>query len=438
VRVIYLHQYFNTHTGGTRSYEMARRLAAKGYDIQLVTSDRNGGRPRTGRGWYQTREAGIDVHWLPVPYSNRMGHWARIRAFARFALFASHKAASLGGDVVFATSTPLTIAAPAVYAARRNRIPMVFEVRDLWPTVPIAVGALRTAPAIAAARWLERFAYRHAARVVALSPGIKEGVLATGYPEDRVSVIPNACDFDIFDVGPVAGRELRRHHRWLGQRPLVVYAGTLGAVNGVSYLARLAAESAQLDADVCFVVVGDGKEEATVRRTADELGVLNRNFFLLPSVPKHTVAEWLSAADLATSLFIDLPELRANSANKVFDALAAGRPVAINYEGWQAELFRETGAGFVLDPRDYRAAAGRLIAAVRNSQWLARAGAAARRLARTQFDRDTLTAQLERVLRAAVEAPTPRAGSDDPAVARTECRDCGSSVTAATIVRKRR
>lgn len=398
MRIVYLHQYFGTTIGGTRSYETARRLVALGHDVQIVTSDPG---PRRGHapGWSCTAEAGIQIHWLSVPYSNRMGYGARVRAFLRFAWAASWKAASLGGDAVYATSTPLTIALPAIYAARKNRIPMIFEVRDLWPEAPIALGVLKSPVTIAAARWLERFAYRHAAHIVALSPTIRDGIVATGYPEDRVTVVPNGCDGTVFDIGPGPGRSIRQQHAWLGDRPLVVYTGALGRVNGVAYLARVASEASRVDPELRFVVIGDGGETDVVRHAAEQLGVLGRNFFMLPPVPKSEVARWLSAADIATSLVVDVPALWANSANKVFDAFAAGKPVAINYEGWQADLLREAGAGVVLSARDCASAATTLARVVRDSQWLLRAGHAAHELARGRFNRDRLVAMVDAVLR---------------------------------------
>jgi len=398
MRVLYLHQYFTTPSmsGGTRSYEIARRLVAKGHEVHMIASAREDVKPRRTQ-WYETEEAGIRVHWLPVPYSNRMSYRDRIAAFFRFAWHAAHEAARLGGDVVYATSTPLTIALPAVYAARRHRIPMVFEVRDLWPEMPIAVGALKSPIAIALAQRLERFAYRNAAHVIALSPGMKAGVVATGYPSSQVTVIPNSCDIEFFDVDPAHGRAIRSRYSWLADRPLVVYIGTLGLVNGVGYLARLAAEVGKTDPDVRFVVIGDGRERERVRQEAETLGVLDKSFFLLPSAPKMEMPSWLSAADVATSLFIDLEPMWVNSANKFFDALAAGRPVAINYGGWQADLVREWNSGLVLDRHEARAAT-QLLQVLRDRAWLARSGAAARDLARQRFDRDRLTESLESLL----------------------------------------
>ena len=142
MRITYLHQYFNTPdmSGGTRSYEMARRLVARGHEVNMVTSWRtDDGRKKP----FETVEDGIRVQWLPVPYSNAMSYAQRLVAFGRFVVASTRRAAALPSDIVFATSTPLTIALPAVYAARRQRVPMVFEVRDLWPELPIAMGALR-------------------------------------------------------------------------------------------------------------------------------------------------------------------------------------------------------------------------------------------------------------------------------------------------------
>jgi glycosyltransferase involved in cell wall biosynthesis len=403
MRIIYLHQYFATPAmpGGTRSYEMARRLVARGHTVDVLTTDR----AADGATWRETVEAGIRVHWCAVPYSNRMSYPRRLWAFLEYCRLAARRAATLEADVIFASSTPLTIALPAVYAARKQSVPMIFEVRDLWPDTPVAVGALRSRFTIAAARWLERFAYRNAARIVALSPDMRAGVLAQGYPADHVTVIPNSSDVALFRVPQSHGQEIRRSQPWLGDRPLVVYTGALGIVNGVDYLARLAAVVVRRDPEIRFLVVGSGREEELVRQTAAELGVLDRNFFLWPMRPKTEIPAILSAADIATSTVIDRPALWANSANKVFDAFAAGRPVAINHEGWLADVIRQNGCGLVLDPHDLTAAADSLVGTLRDPEWLARARASSARLGEQDFSRDRLAALLESVLLDVVPPP---------------------------------
>ncbi len=398
MKIIYIHQYFHTPDvpGSIRSYEMARRFVEWGHEVDLITADRLA--PAGSRGWRVSVEAGIRVHWLPVPYSNTMSAPERVRAFSTFAYGAAQKAASIKADLVFATSTPLTIALPAVWAAKRQGIPMVFEIRDLWPELPIAMGVIKGRPAIAAAERLERFAYRNAAHVVALSPGMKDGVVRTGYPAERVHVVPNSSDVALFDVPASAGRAYRAENAWLGEGPLVVYIGTLGQINGVSYLAELASRVRAEAPEVRFAVIGGGFEEAKIRARAQELGVLGETFFMPGKVPKNQVPVILSAATMASSLFIDVREMWDNSANKFFDGLAAGRPLMINYGGWQADILRESGAGIVLDPHDLDAAKDALLGALRDEAWLASAAGAARKLAHERFSRDILAKKLMGVL----------------------------------------
>ena len=188
MRIIYLHQYFTPpdRPGGTRSYEMARRLAAKGHGVTMITSSANLDETwAPSDGWHARELEGIRLEIVRVPYDNAMSFASRIRAFFRFAAAASRRVLKVKGDVVFATSTPLTIILPALTAKLFLRIPLVFEVRDLWPDLPIAVGALRDPLARTAARWLEWAAYHASAHIVALSPGMARGVMRRGIPASR-------------------------------------------------------------------------------------------------------------------------------------------------------------------------------------------------------------------------------------------------------------
>lgn len=400
MKILYLHQYFNTPSmaGGTRSYEMARRLVAWGHEVHMITTDRDGLFPQ-GQKWHETEEAGIHVHWTPIPYSNAMSYNERIRAFFAFSWRAARKAVAIGGDIVFATSTPLTIALPGVYASKRLKVPMVFEVRDLWPEVPIALGVLKNPLVIAAARWLERFAYRNSAHIVALAPGMKKHVAAKGYPEDKITVIPNGADVDFFDVPESEGRKIRDKYAWLGDRPLVLYAGTIGLVNNVGYLVDLAAATYPLNSQVRFVVIGEGKELPQIIERAKSAKIMDKSFFVMGSVPKKEMPAWLSAATVAISLIIEKKENWENAVtNKFFDAIAAGRPIASNHMGWQTDLALENKAGFVLS-RDATEAAKKLLIEM-SEKTMKDYGYNARQLAKNRFDRNFLAKELLRVFEA--------------------------------------
>jgi glycosyltransferase involved in cell wall biosynthesis len=400
MKIIYLHQYFNTPamSGGTRSYEMARRWVAAGHEVHMITSERQSG--RTGA-WRVEDVDGITVHWYPVAYDNKMSFARRIIAFFLFAWASGRRAVEIGGDVVFATSTPLTIALPGVAAKTRLRVPMVFEVRDLWPETPIALGALKGRVPQTLARRLERWAYKHSAAIVALSPGMADGVKAQGYPPERIHVIPNACDLDLFGVGSDEGDRFRVERPWLRDRPLVVYAGTFGYVNDARYLVSVAKELADRDCPAAILMVGDGAEKDVIVAEAKRQGVLGSNLFIEEPLPKAEMPALLNAAAVCTSVVAPIAALEANSANKFFDALAAGRPVAINHGGWQADLITELDLGAVLSRTP--ASAARQLADLLGSDQreLIAMGRRARRLAESDFSREQLSAQLLDVLRAA-------------------------------------
>jgi glycosyltransferase involved in cell wall biosynthesis len=410
MRIVYIYQYYCNPqmAGGLRAYEHARRLVAHGHTVHVITADI--APAKRSLGWRRTVEDGVNVHWFSVPYSNNMSYARRIRAFAEFMVLAAAKATRLGADLVFATSTPLTVAVPGVIAAKLRRVPFVFEVRDLWPEVPIEMGALRNPVVRRLAGALASFAYRNAEEVIALSPGMAAGVTARR-PGTRTTVIPNAADLALFDVAPDAVRRFRAEHRWLGDRPLIVYTGALGAVNGVDYLVRAARRMRDLDPDVQFLVVGHGREWDDTARLAAEYGLLDTTFHMWEKVPKAQLPVILGACTMSTSFVRPIRALWDNSANKFFDALAAGRPIAINYGGWQADALREYGAGLVLDPSDTDAAAITLARHVRDELWLKEAREAAYRLAVEQFSRDLLFERFEAVLN---RSAAPRTAASEP------------------------
>lgn len=418
MHVLYLHQYFvpPDGAGGTRSYEMARRFVRAGHKVTLVTSSAFfPDHYRFDRRVTALDIEGIRIHVVRVPYSNRYGFLRRVAAFLWFALAATVLAVRIERpDVIFATSTPLTIAIPGIAARLRHRRPMVFEVRDLWPELPIAIGALRNPLAKALARLLERAAYRSSDSVIALSPGMRAGVCRTGMAAESVHVIPNGCDVESFG---------RAHHAVPFQFPapmeggsIVLYAGTLGAINGVEYLVHVAAAMREVAPSVRFAIVGDGAMRERIVKLAQATGVLGTNLWILAPVSKSAMPSLLQQAAVATSLFVDIPEMRNNSANKFFDALAAGTPVAINYGGWHAELLSSTGAGVVLPPRDPAAGAEQLAALLRDAERMRLAREAARELAMTRFDRDILAAQLRRILEEVADAHRAPAARPDVSV----------------------
>ncbi len=391
MRILYLHQFFITRAGvgGTRSYEFARRFVERGHAVRMVTA-------APGR----TEVDGIEVVGARGGYSDYVSathtsYPRRMLAFARFALGASREA--LRGprpDVVYATSPPLTIALPAMLAAARHRAPLVFEVRDLWPEAPIQMGALRNPLAQRLARALECFVYSRSARVIALSPGIRDGVIAAGVSPERVSLVPNASDLELFS--PTLDREVERRRLGLGTGFVCSYFGTMGEANDLSQVVR----AAPMAPDVTFVLLGDGKHREGLRQQAERLGAANV-VFLDPEPDKAAVARLAAASDACLTIFKDVPVLATNSPNKLFDTFAAGRAAIVNQPGWMQRLVEDNHAGVFVRPGDPADLAEKVGWLRDNPGEVERYGRNARLLAEREFGRDELAGRALEILREA-------------------------------------
>lgn len=407
MHILHLHQHFGTRDGpaNTRSYEYARQLQARGHHVTILCgySNRSGLPEGTGRIVDEFTIDGIRILALNVLYRQNMSYARRVLSFIWFMLLASWLAPRQRQiDLILATSTPLTVAVPAMVTSMIKRKPFVFEVGDLWPDVPIGLNILRNRVLIFLAHILEKITYQRARHIIALSPGMKDGIVRQSISLDKVTVITSSCDNELFDIPPEAGQIFRTIYPQFANRPLVLYAGSFGFVNNLSYFIRLAGHTYKLDPQITFLMIGDGSEAEQLRALAGQLGVLYRNLWIFPPIAKQQMPSVFSAATITTSIFYDNPVMWSNSSNKFFDGLAAGKPIAINYQGWQADILRESGAGLIMDAVEPARAAHQLVEVLHDSSWLARAGKAARRLARERFARESLVDTLEQVLLQAV------------------------------------
>lgn len=415
MNVLYLHQYFATRSGsaGTRSYEFSRHLLSHGHTVTMVTAHRTGG----GLSADRTQNVdGIDVISLGGNYSNRMSMLRRLWEFARFTLRASRVRRSdvrHTPDVVVATSTPLTIGIPGVILARKFGVPLVFEVRDLWPEAPVQLQVLRGRPLIWAARKLERWIYRNADQIIALSPGMRDGVVAAGVDPERVTVITNGSDLDLFDPA-LRDRDALTPFGISESSFVAVHAGTMGRANGLGYLVDAAAVLRERgETGIQILICGDGgtRDSLEARVRNEELDALVR---FAGRIPREDLGAVVSSCDTTITSFLDLPILATNSPNKLFDGLAAGAPCIVNSSGWTKDLVEDAGCGKFVDPQAPSELADALVELRDNTPLRAQQGAAARALAERTFARPLLAKSFETVLTRSVEEKTPRESAARP------------------------
>lgn len=385
-------------SGGVRSYDVSCHLVDNGHVVNMITSSRNS---IAKSGWTFSNENGIFVNWFSLPYSNKLNFSERIKVFLLFAFHAAKKGLDFDGDVVFASSTPLTIAIPAIIISRKKSIPLVFEVRDLWPDVPISIGILKNTFLKFFARSLEKFAYKNSRAIITLSEGMKESVIKKGFDGDKVFVVPNFSNRDLFNSS-ISGNAFRANKKWLGTSPLLVYTGTFGMINGISYLVDIAKQLLLIKSDVKVLLIGDGREFDKVNLYAVEKKVLNINLFIENTLKKEELPEVLAAADLSSNIVIDVPAVWNNSANKFFDSLASGTPVLLNGGGWQSELITKYNAGIVTHGLSINKAARKIDNFLHDKNLMKSASKNALTLSKVFFDKDILVKKIEQILHSVV------------------------------------
>lgn len=406
MRILYFHQHFGTPQGstGTRSYEFARALLARGHQVTMVC----GAYALSGvtlpfdakRGWSRGEVDGIDVIALPLPYSNRDGLARRTFLFLKFAWRSALLALREDYDLLFATSTPLTAGIPgiAMKLAGRGK-PLVFEVRDLWPELPKALG-MRNPVLLGGMSVLEWLSYRTADGCVGLSPGIVEGIRRRSQSGKLIAMIPNGCDLDLFRPGR------REDLRLEGIAPgdfVAAFTGAHGIANGLDAVLDAAAELRKRGRhDIKLVFIGDGREKDRLRQRAEKDGLENCRFF--GPMKKQALAQVTGRIDCGLMILANVPAFYyGTSPNKFFDYLAAGIPILNNYPGWLADLISEHRCGVVVAPQSPRAMADGLIRLADlpvNERRLL--GDQSRRLAESSFARETLAGKLVTFLEAAM------------------------------------
>lgn len=394
MRILYVHQHFSTPRGafGTRSYEFARRLVAAGHQVTVVCGASTRSETGLEAPFVNGRRAGlvegIDVVEYDIGYSTGDGIVSRIFKFSRFGSAATKIALTQSYDLIFATSTPLTAAIPGIVAKWFRRKPFVFEVRDLWPELPRALG-VRNPLLLWGMGALEWAAYRSADHVIGLAPGIVDGIARHGIDRDRISLIANGCDNELF----AAAGDMPAPSWPDGVKPgdfVAVYSGAHGIANGLDALIPVAEELQRRGvSDIKLVLIGSGATKDVLVQAAKARRLDSIVFGDL--VPKTHLVQLLKRADAGLQLLKNVKAFyRGTSPNKFFDYIAAGIPVIVNYPGWIAGLVEQNDCGSVVPPDDPVAFADALISAREMGPAWRALGANSRRLAEDAFSRDRL------------------------------------------------
>ncbi|MBU8537205.1 glycosyltransferase family 4 protein [Roseomonas tokyonensis] len=430
MRILYLHQHFSTPAGSTatRAFHHAGALAAAGHRVTLACGRYDGAVTGLSGPFRQGRRQGRVGNFEVVEYDIRCGNsqklMARTGAFLRFAAATTRLA--LAGvptgpwDLILASSTPPTVALPALLARRLRGTPFIFEIRDPWPELPAALSrragaasadlraqeaasapprAAVPAPVLAALGRLADAACRQAAAVVALTEGMARLALERGADPDRLRVLPQGADLVLFHpaVAPWRPPEVA------AEETLAVYAGAHGPANGLHQLLDAAARLRRTGLHLVLVGEGSEKPGLVARAAAERLPVT----FLDP-MPKAHLARLLAGAEIGLLCLAPVPEFAEWTApNKLAEGLASGLPMVTNTPGRTARLLAEGGCGLTVPPGDPDALAGALLALATDPPRRAAMARAARIVAERHLDTRRIAARLVAVVEA-VAGHVPR------------------------------
>lgn len=379
MKVTYFHQHFKINSGGTRSFEFSKYLVKQGHQVTIITGNENKHRILDG----------IKVRSTKTKYSQQFSFTRRIISFIHFMILST----IIGlrekkTDVIYATSTPLTIGVPALIVAKLKRKRFVFEVRDVWPDVPIELGFIKSNLFKRILFNFESLIYKNATHIVVLSEGMKENLVKKDVPINKISVITNLSMNNLFDKINV---KKRTEHK---DKLVCIHPGTMGVVNGLHFILDVAKEYP--NNDIVYLLIGEGNQKEKLIERINNQNI--KNVIIRDSLPKDEIIKEIKKSDIGIMTVDDYKILQDNSANKFFDYLAAGLPVLINYGGWQKDVleYNKAGKGFLYSDKEgfYR-----FLVNLKNNKFLLEEYSKnAKKLAEEEYDSQILAMKLESIL----------------------------------------
>ena len=366
----------------------------------MITGHYDIGGLEVGEGLYQKQTIdGINVIIVGTKYSNKQSYLRRVISFLSFCLFGIYVGLRVENvDVIYATSTPLTVGIPAIALKWLKRVPFVFEVRDQWPETPIEMGIIKNRALIKLLLWLEKTIYRQSSAIVALSSPMADDIRKILTQDKSITVIPNGCDVELFRPD-IDGSAIRSEKGW-DDKLVFLHAGAMGKITGLEFIIDVA-DKLRCYQDILLVLIGEGFRKGALQGKVKELGL--KNVEILPSVAKRQLPPIMAAADVILVIIGEFPIIEKHaSLNKFYDGLGSGKPVLLNYYGWQGRLVEDNRAGFGCELYNIEQFVVRVLYIRSHREQLVEMGRNARRIAEEKFDRNKLANQaLEIISKAA-------------------------------------
>ena len=378
--------------GGSRHYDFGVELVKRGYKVTIFTTDFSYAtlqRMKLRRFQMSLAEEydGVRFVWIRST-AYKKNNWRRTLNMLSFALnMYLIGLNATAPDVIIGSSPHLFAALTGYLLSRIKGSKFFFEVRDLWPQTLIDMGAAtENSFSVKILRRIEKLLYNKAAKIIVLAEGSREYIKQRGIAPEKILYLPNGVHIDLFRI--TESRENIRARLGVKEKFVAMYAGAHGAANALHTIietGELLKDNDQIE----FVLIGDGPDKMGLQQVAAQKGLKNIKF--LPSVPKKEIPNYLNAAD---ALVITLRAVGlfsyGVSPNKLFDYMAAAKPVVCAVGGEMANLVKEADAGIAVEPEDAAGLADALICLMKDSAKCAMYGTNGRKFIKKNFSRERM------------------------------------------------
>ena len=401
MKILFLSHYFPPEVGAlaSRTYDHCREWVRQGHQVTVLTATPNYPRGEIYPGyrsrlWQREEKSGIQIVrvWTYVTPNERF--LKRTISYVSYMISAILATPLLPKqDVVITTSPHLFSGLAGFVVSGLKRAPWVLEIRDLWPKSILAVGAIRNRTIIRALEWLERFAYRHADRIVPVTDAFQDYIEGLEIPADRIRVIKNGVDLHKFQ--PAAPNPALRAELGLDGKFVAAYVGTHGMAHHLETVLEAAA-LLHARTDISFLLVGDGAERARLQALKEQMGL--RNVLMLPHQPRERMPAIWAATDLSLVVLRKNDLFKTVIPSKIFESMAMQRPVILGVEGESLEIVEEAGAGVGIEPENAAALAEEIALLASDPARCASMGRSGRAYVEAHFDRRVLANQYLQVL----------------------------------------
>ncbi|CAN5358302.1 glycosyltransferase family 4 protein [soil metagenome] len=398
MKILLLHQYFleENDSGGSRWNEMAKVWTSAGHQVVVLAGmiHANGAEKRPeykGKYFVQNSQGKVTVWRCHVSESYTKSFAGRLWGYFSFmfsAMWAGLFKARGKFDVVIVTSPPLFVGISGYSISRFKKIPLVFEVRDLWHESAIDTGVLSNKFIIKMSFWFEKFIYRKAKLINVLTPAFYNTLVSVKkVPEEKLIMIPNAADFSLSrQLLQEFNRETFRSEMNLDGKFVITYVGAHGVANHLQQV--LEAGKKLKDTQVLFLLIGQGMEKEKLKRMAVDMNVTNVRF--IDSVPKKEVFKYILASEMGASVLKNVEAFKTVYSNKTFDYMSCKKPVLMAIDGVSRKLVEDAHCGVYVEPENIDEYDIQIRKYLNDSKRLNEEGANGYNYARLHFDRDVL------------------------------------------------